>query len=85
MPPTEYEDNTPLTDSAITEYRYDVYSNAGLVAEEYFPNTGNMSEFTIDLPPDRYAVCMYARAVQWSKMNCSIFNTIEPQPPRICK
>ena len=86
VPPTERVDDMPLSDSEITEYKYDLHKfSTSSITTVPFHNTGDMTEFTLDLPVDRYLVCLHAKAGQWSLPNCAYFNLYEPQPPRVCQ
>ena len=57
-PPTEYVDDTPLADSEITQYKWDAYGAANTIKDMVFANTGNMTSVTIDLPKDKYLICL---------------------------
>ena len=85
-PPVEYADDTVLLDSEITRYKY--FIRNGVTGEQFlgeFENTGNMTEFEIDLEDGRYVVCMYAKAALWSEnYNCSVFTVAPMSPPNIC-
>lgn len=83
-PPTQYEDNTPLLNSEITEYRYEIYSNTEPANIGTFINTGQ-KDFTVDLNVGWYAVCMLAKTTQWSELRCTIAHITNPSPPvRLC-
>jgi len=78
---------TPPAAKGITAYKY--FARNGLTGEEItaeFPNTGNMTEFNINLPEGKYALCMYAKTTVWSKRySCALINITPPTPPKVCK
>ena len=84
QPPTERVDDTPLADSEITQYKWDAYGSANTIKDMVFTNTGNMTSVTIDLPQDKYLICLYAKAYSWSTLRCTFVNMFEPKPPLTC-
>ena len=85
QPPTERVDDTPLADSEITRYKWEAYSSTSTYLDNVMANSGNMTEMYLDLPKDKYLICLYAKAGEWSALRCTFVNMFEPKPPAICQ
>jgi len=84
--PTTRTDGSLLTDKDITAYKYfAVNGYTGVITEDVFSNTGNMTGFSLDLLAGHYVLCMYAKTSIWSaSYTCAVFNTNSPNAPDVC-